>query len=79
MGEDDKVAVGESDPSEYDEVITTNDTKMTDAFSSHIICVRMGTAYTGVGLKLMNQALHAEDGLFQDVQWHQECHCGSEK
>ena len=35
---------------------------MIDAFSSHIIHVRMGTAYTGVGLNVMTQALHAEDG-----------------
>ena len=60
--EDDKVAAGESDPCKYNEVVTTKDTKTIDAFSSHIICVRMGTAYTGVGLNVMTQALHAEDG-----------------
>ena len=40
----------------------TRDAKMIDAFSSHIIHVRMGTAYTGMGLNVMTQALHAEDG-----------------
>ena len=57
-----KVTVGESVFSEYDEVVTTKDTETIDSFSSHIICVRMGTAYTGVELNVMTQALHAEDG-----------------
>ena len=35
--ENDKVAVGESDPSEYDEVVTTKDTETIDAFSSHML------------------------------------------
>ena len=60
--EDNKVAAGESDPSKYDEVVTTKDTETIDAFSSHIVCARMRTAYTGVGLNVMSQALHAEDG-----------------
>ena len=51
----------ESDPSEYDEVVTTKDTETFDAFLSHIICVRTGTAYTGTGLNVMTQALHAAD------------------
>ena len=38
--EDDKVAAGESDPCEYDEVVTTKDTKTIDTFSSHIIHAR---------------------------------------
>ena len=62
MVEDDKVAAGESDPSEYDEVVTTKDTKTIDSFLSHIICVRIGAAYTGTGLNVKTQALHAEDG-----------------
>ena len=60
--EDDKVAAEGSGPSEYDEVVTTKDTEMIDAFSSHIIHVRMETAYTGVGLNVMTQGLCAEDG-----------------
>ena len=60
--EDNKVAAGESDPNEYDEVVTTKDAETIDAFSSHIIHVRMGTAYTGVGLNVITQALCAEDG-----------------
>ena len=60
--EDDKAAAGESDPSEYDEVVTTKDTEMTDAFSSHIIHMRMRTFYTGVRLNVMPHTLCAEDG-----------------
>ena len=59
--EDSKVAAGESDPSEYNEIVTTKDTETIDTFLSHIIHLRTGTAYTGVRLNVMTQALHAED------------------
>ena len=51
--EDDKVAAEESDPSEYDEVVTTKDMETIDAFLSHIIHAEIRTAYTGVGLNVM--------------------------
>ena len=35
--EDGKVAVGESDPSEYDEVVITKYTKTIDVFLSYVI------------------------------------------
>ena len=57
-----KVTVGESDPGEFDEVVTTKDTKTIDDFPSHIIHAKMGTAHTGEGINVMTQALHAEDG-----------------
>ena len=60
--EDNKAAAGESDPSEYNEVVSTKDTKMIDAFSSHIISVKMRTVYTGMGLNVMIQAQCAGDG-----------------
>ena len=47
--ESDKVASGESDLSEYDEVVTTKDTETIDAFSSHIIHARMRTAHNWGG------------------------------
>ena len=59
---DDKAAVGVLDLTEYDEVATTKDTKMIDAFSSHIIHARMRTTYTGVRLDVMTQGLCPEDG-----------------
>ena len=61
--EDNKIAAGVLDLTEYDEVVTTKDTKMIDAFSSYIIHVRARTAYTGMGFNVMTQALHVEDGL----------------
>ena len=60
--EDSKVAAGESNSSDYNEVVTTEDTETIDAFSSHIIHARMRTAHTGEGINMMTQALHAEDG-----------------
>ena len=37
--EDDEVAAGESDPNEYDEVVTTRDTETIDAFFiPHYMC-----------------------------------------
>ena len=54
--EDGKVVAGQSDPSEYNEVVTTKDPETIDAFPSHIIHARTGTACTGVGLNVMTQA-----------------------
>ena len=61
--EDDKVAIGVSDPIEYDELVTTMETEMIDAFLAHIIYAKTGSACTGTRLNVMTQALHAEDGL----------------
>ena len=58
--EDGKFVAGESDPSEYVQVVITKDTETFDAFSSCIIHERAGTAYTSVGLNVMTQALHIE-------------------
>ena len=81
--EDDKVAIGESDPSEYNEVVTTKDTKTIDAFLSHIIHVRMGMAHTGEGINVMTLALHTQDGSLPQgltVQnAYTELHSGSKK
>ena len=65
--EDGKIVAGESDPSEYDEIITTKDTETIDTFSSHIIHARTRTAHTGEGINVMTQALHAEDGSLPQV------------
>ena len=59
---DDKVAAGTLDLTEYDEVVTTKNIEMVAVFLPHIIHVRVRNAYTGVGLNVMTQALHAEDG-----------------
>ena len=60
--EDDQVAARVLDLSEYEELVNTKDTETIDAFLSHIIHARMGTAYTGMRLSVMTQALSAEDG-----------------
>ena len=54
-----KAVTGETDPSDYDEMVTTKDTETTDAFSSHVIHARMRTAHTGEGINVMTDA---EDG-----------------
>ena len=59
--EDSNIA-GKSNPSEYDEVVTTKDTKTIDAFSYHVIHARTRTNHTGEGINVMTQALHGEDG-----------------
>ena len=51
--EDSKAVAGESDPSEYDEIVTTKDTETIDAFSSHVIHARTRTAHTGEGVNVM--------------------------
>ena len=48
--EDNKVTIKVLDPTEYDEVVTTKDSKMIDAFSSRIIHTQMETMFTGVRL-----------------------------
>ena len=60
--EDNKVTTKKLDPSEYNEVVITKDSKMIDAFSTRIICASMKTAFTGVRLNVMIQALWAEEG-----------------
>ena len=60
MGND-KIAAEESDPNEYDKVVTTKDTRIIDAFLSPVIHARMGMAHTGEGMNVMMQALHTED------------------
>ena len=60
--ESDKITVGESYLSEYDEVVTAKDTKTIDAFSSYVIHARTGMAHTGEGINMMTQTLCTEDG-----------------
>ena len=60
--ENEKAAAGESDSTEYNEIVTTKDTETIDAFSSHVIHARMRTAHTGEGINVMTQALCAKDG-----------------
>ena len=59
--EDNRVAMGVSDPIEYDEMVNSKETEMIDAFSSHIIHAKIGSACTGTRVNMMTQALCAKD------------------
>ena len=60
--EEDKVATKVLDPTEYDEVVTTKDSKTIDAFSFRIIHARMETVFTSARLNVLTLALHADEG-----------------
>ena len=60
--EDDKVTTRVLDPSIYDEVVTTRDREMIDAFSSRITHGQMRTVSTGVRWNVMTHAQHANEG-----------------
>ena len=60
--EDGKVATKVLDPTEYDEIVTTKDNEMIDAFLSKIIHARTKPAFTSVRLNVMTKALHAREG-----------------
>ena len=51
-----------SDPSDYDEIVTTKEAKTINAFSSQVIHAKMKTAHRGEEINVMTQALHVEDG-----------------
>ena len=59
--EDDKVTIKVLDPTEYDEEVTTKDSKMIHTFLSRIIHAWMETMFTGVRLNVMTHALCAEE------------------
>ena len=71
----------ESDPSDYDEIVTTKDTKTIDAFSSQVLPCKDKTAPRVEGINVMTQALHVEDGsLSQSLMvqnTYMELCCGS--
>ena len=49
--------------SRYDKVVITKNTKTIDAFLSHVIIVKVGTAHTGKRISVMTQALCIGDGF----------------
>ena len=52
----------ESDPNDYDEIVTTKEAETIDTFSSWVIHAKMKTAHQWEGINMMIQALHIEDG-----------------
>ena len=51
--EEGEVVMGESNPSEYNEIVTTKDAETIDAFSSLVVHARMRTAHTGEVINVM--------------------------
>ena len=52
----------ESDPGNYEEIVTTKEAETIDTFSSQVIHVKTKTAHQGEGTNVMNQSLCVEDG-----------------
>ena len=51
-----------ANPNGYDEVVVTRNMETIDAFSSHVIPIKVGKAYTGECINVMTQVLWTEDG-----------------
>ena len=59
----DNQAAGNLTLSDYDEVVLSKNTETIDAFSSHVIIAKSrNSSYQQVGINMMTQALHIEDG-----------------
>ena len=53
----------ESSSDGYDQVMFTQNVKTIEAFSSHMVPVKVGKAYTGECVNIMVQALWTEDSF----------------
>ena len=60
--EDNKVTTKVLDPTDYDEVVTTEESELVNAFSSKIIHTRTKPTFNVVRFNVMTQALCAEEG-----------------
>ena len=54
--------VEETSPDSYDQVMFTQNVETIEPFSSHMVPVKVGRAYTGECINIMVQALWTEDG-----------------
>ena len=52
----------EPNPDGYDQVMYTQNVETIEPFSSHMVLVKVGRAYTGEHINIMVQALQTEDG-----------------
>ena len=52
----------ELDPDGYDQLMYTQNVETIEPFSSHVVPVKAGRAYTGEHINVMIQALQTEDG-----------------
>ena len=67
MLEDNKTPTRVLDSTEYNEIVTTKDSEMIDAFSSKTIDAQMKTAFTSVRLNAMTHTLCAGESLLSQV------------
>ena len=51
-----------ADPIAYDEVVFTRNMETIEAFSSHVISMKVEKAYTGECINIMTHALQTKDG-----------------
>ena len=54
--------IEDSSPNGYNEVVVMKNTEAIDAFSSHVIPIKMEEAYTEECIKIMTQVLQTTDG-----------------
>ena len=54
--------VEESSSDDYDQAMFTQNVETIEAFSSHVVLVKAGKAYTGGCINVMAQALQTKDG-----------------
>ena len=54
--------VEESSSDDYNQVMSTQNVETIEAFSSHVVSVKAGRAYTGERINIMVQALQTKDG-----------------
>ena len=59
--------VEESSPDGYDQVMFTQNLETIEPFSSHMVPVKVGRAYTGEHISIVVQALQTEDGSLPHV------------
>ena len=52
----------EPNPDGYDQVMFTQNVETLEPFSSHVVPVKVGRAYTGERIRIMVQALQTKDG-----------------
>ena len=52
----------EPNPDSYDQVMFTQNVETIEPFSSHVVPVKAGRAYTGEHINIMVQVLQTEDG-----------------
>ena len=57
--------VEESDSDNYDHVMFTQNIETIEPFSSHMVLVKVGRAYTGECINIMVQALRTGDGSLE--------------